>query len=474
MRLFNILTRKEIVAGMEVSDTYLRVALLELMKKRKALPEPEVRFLLEQPLEKGIVTNGIIEDQKRFAECLDLILKQSKIKVECFILSIPSNNMFSRIISFPKVVSGEKLEEAVALAADYQLPVNKDEVYFDWQVTPAEKKSEVLLVSVAKAVVDSYINAFKSAGLNLRAVEFNSISISRVIDISEEEATLIFSSDKSSSNISIFKDKTLYFNRIIPYAAKSKQALEQEVRKVIDFFEAETEEKIVRSISLDKIAPIGPFSSCPLLNQNWSNWFASLGAAKRGLLERSEDNLISVMPVGTEESYEWQKAMVFSGFLLSIITGLCVFFIIAFLGTWMLMLNVHRGIANKSNKLATLPVEHEWEQLSAKAVELNDVVNVGSTLTGEMPEWSLLLEDLRARTVEGILINELIIPPLGEGISLKGVAQSRNGLNEFKKSLEKSDLISEVKMPLTDMEKKENIPFSINFKIKDRDALKRE
>ncbi len=476
MSLFNLLTRNEPIAGLEVRDDVLRLSLIQLVEKKKGRLEPVIRILIEQPLEEGTVGNGLLLNKGNFVKALKTLLKESRAGVRYVILSLPANAVYSKVFSFPHVVQNEKLEEAMKLATDFQLPYKKDEIYCDWEkITSSElsTQQDVLLAAIHKSVVDAYMKAFQAAELNVVAVEFHPLSISRVIDTQKKGVCLIVSPGKTSSEISLIKNNALYFHRVIPHSFVSRRLLGEEVRKVADFFACETGLKVDKSLMLSDISVKAPLDLDSLDKKERAKWFVSLGAALRGLFSRADDAFISLMPVGTEEAYECQKAVSFSGFLLGLTISLSLFFFVAFAGVWGLMTTLQKNVSGNVNNLTALPDQSDWLQLETRAKELNSVVGTTGSIARMMPEWSVVLEDIQSRMTEGINVSEFSLPS-GGIITIKGIAKSRTQLNEFKKTLEGSNFLKGVTLPLANLEQKENIPFSIHGKIKETNSLFRE
>jgi Tfp pilus assembly protein PilN len=85
--------------------------------------------------------------------------------------------------------------------------------------------------------------------------------------------------------------------------------------------------------------------------------------------------------------------------------------------------------------------------------------------------WEVLLDDINSRVVDGTLISNFSVSSINEPISITGTARDRNTLNQFKKSLQASTYLTAVELPITNLELKGDIPFSISFRVKDPNML---
>jgi Tfp pilus assembly protein PilN len=263
----------------------------------------------------------------------------------------------------------------------------------------------------------------------------------------------------------------LRFSRILPFNYFPKKELAKEIGKIVKFYETENNDKpAVYDFSELKI--IDEFKSDPRVKKDETRWLVALGAAFRGLMPRPEDNLVSLMPVGTEEAYEYQKATVFTEFTASLIIGLSVFFSGIFIIAWLMMLSIQQNALNQLESFSSVPLPAGSVELEEKANRFNELVSQTANIVKTFPRWSILLEELKLRVIPGISISNFSLPSPEATFSLNGIAENRDTLNRFKKSLEESPLLAEIKLPLTDLEKKEKIPFSISFKLKDPSILK--
>lgn len=473
MDLLKFLTREEPIAGLEISDSYIRLALLSVReekekgkKERKKITE--IKFLKEKSLQEGVVIGGEVKNKTAFIKTLADFLKETKPAVKYAVVSILSSNIYSRIYSFPKSVTGDKLEDSMNLAIGFQLPVKPEDVYLDWEKIDGEK-NEIFLATIPKPIINDYLEALTAAGLRTVAVEFYPMSISRAIDVPAEGAFLMVAANKEESCVFVLDGNSIKLNRFVP-----AEFLENEMGKIIDFYEAENNVSVSGIINIEKekekIKIISPFSENEEIKKDGSKWIIALGAAIRGIMPRSSDIIVSLMPVGTEEAYDNQKAITFSEFISNITIGLAVFFSAAFIGVWIMMISLQQNFSNRLSILDSRPAQGAGD-LESRAMAFNDLTGKANSILGKLPRWSIALEELKSRVAPGILINSFSSSLPADAINMAGTAQTRPQLNLFKKTLEESPMFMEIKLPLTNLEQKENIPFSVSFRLKDPNVL---
>lgn len=498
MSLLNIFTHDEPAAGLEISDNYLRLAVLRFTltgknhspeKEKDSLnsssaasqsesftlvwdfveqgkAKVEIKGITEQALPDGLVVDGVIQDKVRFSKALKGLLKSSRLKVRYLIISLPANNIYCRVFSFPPALQKEKLEEAMKLAMDFQLPIKSNQAYFDWEKIESGAANKVFLAAAPKVLINTYIDVFNSAKLKPIAIEFHPMSFARVVDVPSGAPVLAATFDKTSVLMSIIKNKLPRFVRVVPNVYLSKGKAEEEMRKIADFYESE-DERVEQILNVRDLNIADSLVNKLLPKKDSAKWLISVGAAWRGLLPLAQDTIVSLMPVGTEDAYKYQKTTVFAEFLSNVAVGLSLFFIAVYLGALALMMSIQQNTLSRVERLNSSVPASDYANLESRAAKFNEMVIAASSTLKSIPSWSLVMEELQSKVTEGVVVNEVLMPSPEGVMKIKGIAKNRNQLNLFRKSLEQSNLFTEVKLPLTNLEQKENIPFSLTFRIKD-------
>lgn len=80
--------------------------------------------------------------------------------------------------------------------------------------------------------------------------------------------------------------------------------------------------------------------------------------------------------------------------------------------------------------------------------------------------WTDVLSALDAVTIEGILVTELATDNLQ--MTLIGKAKTRDNLLKFKENIENSECFADAKIPLSDLVKKEDVEFQVDFLIEEK------
>ncbi len=480
-------TREEPVAGLEITNDYLRLTLLSQGGNRKD-DKSAIVALAEKSLKEGVISDGLLIDKEEFAKAIKVIkslLDKTRTKIRYVVISIPENKIFSRVFAFPKSIKDEKLKETMELNIGFQLPIKLGDVYLDWEKIEDLSKNEVLLAAIQKTVINDYVSALEPTGLKIIAAEFHLLSIARSMPPSVKPVMTVIVREQNMT-VGVVKNKVLRFMHTISSDNLPKANFTKELKRIIDFYEGEYE-PLSKTIVLNKetassledlanldievASIIEPFSSHHNIETNPGKWLVSAGAAIRGSLPRVEDTLISLLPVGTEEAYEYQKAITFSKFIADVVAITSIIFLSVFVGAWFLMLMVQESLANEYSFSSSLPIPREAIELEKKAIHLNSILEETNKIVKTTPLWSDVITEIKTRAVPGVLTTNLVVNLPNMPINLQGVARDRNAINLLKRTFEASNMFTEVDIPFTHLEKKTDIPFSMSFKLRDAESI---
>ncbi len=160
------------------------------------------------------------------AELLRLVAREMKAEAKEVLASIPVFNAFITALNFPEMNPAE-VDKTVTFQARQYIPLPLSEVNLEWiKVGEFEdergfKQQQILLISIPREYVEKYRRIFKSAGLHLRALEIESLSIARALVGSDPTPTVIIDVGSRSTNISFVEKGQLRFNSQSDFAGAS-------------------------------------------------------------------------------------------------------------------------------------------------------------------------------------------------------------------------------------------------------------
>lgn len=124
------------------------------------------------------------DEQRRLGEFITTAIGQSGITSRNVVLGVPSNKMFATVVDLPDM-SKQEISNTIRYQAEQYVPMAIDEAKIDWAIlgkSPNDAtKVEVLLASVSNAFVESRLDIIESLGLNVIAIEPDSLALTRAI-----------------------------------------------------------------------------------------------------------------------------------------------------------------------------------------------------------------------------------------------------------------------------------------------------
>lgn len=491
MNFLNLLIPEKHVAGIEISDSVIRIALLHPRKKVRKGKEGSTPSsqgiqgidtildlekydltLIEEPIAANIIERGVVRDRDLLAKTLAALWTKSNLGTRYAIVSIPHDAVYSRRFSFPKTILGERLDEAMKLALSFQLPIKTETAYLDWERIPSTaspSSNEVLFAMVPRTVVEGYMHALDATGIKTLAMESHLASIARAVEVDPSVITIF--TEKTPDGVIVFalKNGLVYFSRTIPTQFVAENEIANEIKKIITSQGIETKNIVVMG-DLYTTHLKEPYRSSPNVTEPRTKWSIALGALERGRTPEGHDNLISLLPVGTEEAYAFQKKTTFAVLVRNITIGVSLFFVVTFLAAYLFIFSLAQSASRAvTANISGTPPQFAKEEAFVKQV--NALTETAEKIFAEAPRWSTIIKEVDALIISGIIVSNFSAGSITEEFSLTGTARDRTTLNQFKKSLQESPLLTTVNIPIANLELKEKIPFTATFRIKDPGAV---
>jgi type IV pilus assembly protein PilM len=160
---------------------------------------------------KALQTSTLKLFDQEMIDLLKALLGQMKPRTDVALASLPTFSAFTTVLDFPEMTSGE-LQRALTYQAKQYIPLPISEVYIDsikvgeYQDDKGFKHQQVLLISIPQEHIAKHKEIFKSVGLTLRALELESISLTRMLIGTDPTPTIIVDIGSRSTNI-IFTEK---------------------------------------------------------------------------------------------------------------------------------------------------------------------------------------------------------------------------------------------------------------------------
>lgn len=224
----------ESVVGIDVGSSSVKVVQLR-KKKGRAILETYGELALGPytGLSIGQVTNLPAE---KIAEAIKDVLREANVTTVSAGVSIPFKSSLVSLIELPKV-DQKQLQEMIPLEARKYIPVPISEVTMDWWVVPSEyddeldfaegvdednnrthvadKKVQVLVVSIHNDVLSTYSTIVRDATLSASFFEIEMFSTTRALLSGENNPVMIFDMGASSTKVYILDRGVVKYSHII-------------------------------------------------------------------------------------------------------------------------------------------------------------------------------------------------------------------------------------------------------------------
>lgn len=491
MNLLKYLIPKEKIVGIEINSQKLRMLYLELNDINDAV----VKGKGEVDLEEGIIEYGKVKDANKLSESL-VELKNGFIPKKSLsqfaIVTIPQNKVYSEIIEFPKVLDNSQLLEAISTNAAGKLPLPLSSCYIDWEVIGSEgNKNQVLVSLIPKDIADGYIGALKKSGFELIALETYFLSIERAINIPVDPVIFLYLTDEGMTSV-IYHQKKSYLSQFETWKETSygkeirnindlKKILAGKIEKLTLYFESSFAPLKINKVLLTShgfntealIKKIGkiklPIEKAEIRIGSLENsdWIPAAGAARRAFIPRSEDTIISLLPIGTESLYETQKAISFTKSILLFISSLSLFYVAIFAGFYLFITSFENSLNNQLNLKNNIPISQDFAKIEAETKEFNSYISDIEKIQGATDfNEPALLRNINKLTAPGISFSNISINNTARSVIITGTASARDNLKTFKnKILGSTDFIN-IKILAPDIAKISDINFSVTMNSK--------
>ena len=138
-----------------------------------------------EPLEPGLVQEGVVADPKAVGERIESLLAAHHVSKRNLVAGLSGHRSVPRILDLPRM-EPRQLKEAVPREMKRELPVPLDEMHISWQVIGGENGHvRVFVLGVPKDVLGPQVEAIRLAGATLRSMDIKPLALVRAVGRSE-------------------------------------------------------------------------------------------------------------------------------------------------------------------------------------------------------------------------------------------------------------------------------------------------
>jgi type IV pilus assembly protein PilM len=236
--------------GLDISTSGVR--LVELSESARG--ELRLERLASEPLPRGAVVDGNIENIDQVSEAVRRVWKKSGTRVKLVALGMPPVSVITKKIILPAGLSEDQLEVQVESEASQYIPFALDEVSLDFDVLGPAANSpddmEVMLAAARKEKVEDRVAIAEAAGLSATVMDVESYAaraaLGRIIDQFGKSSTgqiiALFQIGAQVTHISVMLNGETVYEREQPFGGNQ---LTQDIVRAygLPFEEAEARKK---------------------------------------------------------------------------------------------------------------------------------------------------------------------------------------------------------------------------------------
>lgn len=464
MGIFTTLSKEKARGALHISDQYVSLAVLPFGSTD--LSSTEYAYT---PLAPGTIVNGRVVEPKSLTNAIH-DLREKIHRVKYVAVALPSSSVFVRAITFPKTISESLKREAIETAREWRIPFEKDDAYTDTEYSHTDDGDIAFLGGISKKDAEPYYEAIRDAGLFPIAVESELTSLARTLS-EETPLSLISIPQEDAIDFAIFQKNKLLFSRKVPSKnLPTKTAITAELSRLTEYAEVafgkKTAKRTIDTLPLNAEvqAAIGD------TEENKIDFLPLFGALMRSRIPQGHDTYISLLPIGTEAAYEYQKFNTYTRLIGSVSLVTSLLFALAFASVWYFFINIRSTLPDKTViDTGTIGnISDKQKQMDTFAT----LVRTAGDIAANEHVYSDTISLIRTNANSGISLTLVASLNGGPTIRITGTASSREHLNAFLTALKSSPAVLEVDSPITGADLRTDIPFSIQLTMKDESIIR--
>ena len=162
-------------------------------------------------------------DLEAVADAIKKLLAAAKIDNKEVVAALPESRVFTRVIDDFPYLSDNELSSAIRYAAEEFIPMSLADVNLNWQVLVRSDpksvgaKTVVLVIASPKRIVSKYVNVLQMAGLHPKALETETIAVTRSLvgSNSFSPSTLIMQMGATTTDFTAVSKGLIWLTRSI-------------------------------------------------------------------------------------------------------------------------------------------------------------------------------------------------------------------------------------------------------------------
>lgn len=484
--------------GLSINDSSLKYVRID---ENNRLSKTSLR------LPPGVIESGKIKKRALAKQAFETLKSYiSPVKGETktnVIVSLQDNLIYSRVFNVPNLEE-KAFEEAALLNLQMISPIDLKQAYYSYQpvgiAANGGRQLELLGAFIPTATADEWLSLLRETGFSPIAIEFQSLSLIRVMDylkILDLKLTyVVLSITADGLDFAIIKNNNLYFNYFYSWRliggngrqitfADLKQTVFTEIERVLNFANARFNSEVSRiyiiseGLTAEIIKAVKEkfpqFDAREFFMESAAGlpaeWAAALGAAIRGNMSRSKDKFISLNAVTVKEEYMAEQTLNMLGIWRSAFLVVLVFLVVIYSVSDIFLRRMRDNLV--TSQAFNLPAGEikEYNDLKAQADNFNSLVRLVADAKRKETIISPFLAKIRELSGTDARISRIAMQPVDGSVILNASSPSLNMSKRFVEKLKATPQFQNVLQPLANLiiDPDGSVSFIITFKVVSED-----
>lgn len=416
-------------------------------------------------LNPGVIVNGEVVDTGGLKVALEQLLKQMVLPDKFVTVGVPEHAVFVKTFSVHELPDSEVLAKII-WESEQELPLSPDDLYLDWSWLPGST-DQVQLVAIPRTVLDGYLKVIGELGLIPLAVESTSMTLRRLVKPAEQ-TLLVMEADTVSTLIIVEANLGINLSVVSQSTGPGKlsEDLASVVGEMIGFYQKKSGQTVGQlwftGEFSNQVANLLPkeIPSQPLQVEAQVSPEASLGwsLAQMPVAPPNDPRTINLIPPNIQANYDQATAHHLQKRLLIMVA---IFLLILNLVSGGLVVEIMRRQAALGSPGADTVASED--DLLGKIQLINQKSQAVVQIVTQKLVYSQVLNQVLTLIPAGLTINYLKMDATNNQGTLRGTAQTQQQVLDLKAALEGNPRFSQVNLPLSVLEKQENLDFSLTF-----------
>jgi Tfp pilus assembly PilM family ATPase/Tfp pilus assembly protein PilN len=427
-------------------------------------------------LEPGIITRGQVKKPAQLGSLLKGFLNRKKLKTSFVAVGLPEIAAFNRVLTLPDLPL-EELDDAVRWQSESLLPMSPREAYLDWMLLEKDKKSlRVLVVALPAKLVEDYAKILTSLGFQPVAFEPTSLSLARLAAPGEKSTLVIEVREKEAILVIVGPAQEIELTSTVSLKeAGQREEFFSTVKNLLDFHQKKLKgqrktavAKILlcgRGVNESLIAEVSKKTglTTELASIKPLELASSVSLARKNVAAPIDEKTINLLPPRIQGIYDLAEK---SRFLSSWVKFVVFSFFLIFFGFSVVAARTFFDLKKIEGDMIQIQasISPEMQAVEARAKIVTKKSQQVLRLVDSQEKTLDLIEAIQAVIPEEVSLDHWSIDFEKKEILINGLATHRDRLLDFRHRLEGLRRFSQIRVPLSSLEREENVNFTIWLK----------